>query len=192
MKRNRAIITACAEKLTFAFQTPRHAGDPLRARRLKSGVSNNRERPRFDRACASCEFSGGRHELISIASSIARFHTRKKTSTNRRRPMIYEFKTYQAHDGKIDQLIARFKEKTMPVFARLGIEVVNCWTSDAEPGAFSYLVRFDSDAARQSAWAAFAADSEWKAAKGASETAGALLRSQSVLLLKPTDFSPIR
>jgi hypothetical protein len=60
MKRNRAIITACAEKLTFAFQTPRRAGDPLKARRLKSGVSDNRERPRFDRACASCEYSGGR------------------------------------------------------------------------------------------------------------------------------------
>jgi hypothetical protein len=47
--------------------------------------------------------------------------------------MIYEFKTYQANEGKIEQLIARFKEKTMSVFARLGNEVVNCWTNDAEP-----------------------------------------------------------
>jgi hypothetical protein len=78
----------------------------------------------------------------------------------------------------------------MPIFARLGIEVVNCWTSDDEPGAFFYLVRFASEEERKAAWAAFGADPEWKAAKAASETNGPLLGSQATVLLKPTRFSP--
>lgn len=104
--------------------------------------------------------------------------------------MIYEFKTYRANTGKTAQLIKRFEEKTMPIFARLGIEVVNTWTSDDEPDAFFYMVRFASDEARKAAWAAFAADAEWKTAKAASETDGPLLASQSTTLLKPTAFSP--
>lgn len=104
--------------------------------------------------------------------------------------MIYEFKTYRATEGNGDRLIKRFEEKTMPIFARLGIEVVNTWTSDDEPGAFFYMVRFASEDARKAAWATFGADAEWKAAKAASETSGPLLASQSTVLLKPTAFSP--
>jgi len=104
--------------------------------------------------------------------------------------MIYEFKTYRATEGNIERLIHRFHEKTMPIFARLGIEVVNCWTSADEPSTFFYLTRFESDEARQAAWALFGADAEWKKAKAASEANGPLLGSQITLLLKPTDFSP--
>ena len=104
--------------------------------------------------------------------------------------MIEEFKTYRATEGNIGQLIKRFEEKTMPIFARLGIKVLNTWTSDDEPDAFFYHVRFESEEARKAALAAFAADPEWKAAKAASETNGPLLASQSTVLLKPTAFSP--
>lgn len=106
--------------------------------------------------------------------------------------MIYEFKSYRASEGAIERLIKRFEEKTMPIFARLGIEVVNCWTSDDQKDTFFYMVRFESEEARKAAWAAFGADAEWKAAKAASETNGPLLASQTTMLLKPTDFSPAR
>jgi hypothetical protein len=56
--------------------------------------------------------------------------------------------------------------------------VVNCWTSDEEPDAFFYLVRFASEKAKKAAWAAFASAAEWKAAKAASQTNGPLLASQ--------------
>lgn len=106
--------------------------------------------------------------------------------------MIYEFKTYRATAGSAEALKKRFQEKTMPIFARLGIEVVHCWTSDAEPDAFFYMVRFESEEASKAAWAAFGADAEWKAAKAASEVNGPLLASQSTVPLKPTAFSPAK
>jgi hypothetical protein len=104
--------------------------------------------------------------------------------------MIYEFKTYRASAGCVEALKTRFAEKGLPILIRLGGEVVHCWTSDEEPDAFFYLVRFPSDEARKATWAAFAADSEWKAVKGASEVKGPLLASQVTLALKPTAFSP--
>jgi hypothetical protein len=104
--------------------------------------------------------------------------------------VIHELKRYVPHDGKSEALQRRFAEKTMPIFRRLGIEVVQCWTAPAEPGVFYYMVRFEDEAASEKAWAAFGADAEWKAAKSASETDGPLLASQSTVRLHPTGFSP--
>lgn len=105
--------------------------------------------------------------------------------------MIHEFRTYRAAPGKIDALIKRFEQTTMPIFARLGIEVLHCWTSAAEPDAFFYMVRFATPQAGKDAWAAFGSDAEWKAAKAASETDGPLLASQATVYLQPTAFSPL-
>lgn len=104
--------------------------------------------------------------------------------------MIYEFKSYQATPGNAEALIKRFEDKTLPIFARLGIEVVHCWTNPEEPDKFYYLTRFESEEQRKAALTAFASDPEWKAAKAASETNGPMLASQSTLALHPTRFSP--
>lgn len=104
--------------------------------------------------------------------------------------MIYELKKYTAHEGKASALVQRFHAHTMPVFRRLGIEVVHCWTQPAEPQAFYYLTRYASEQARDAALQAFGSDPEWKAAKAASEAEGPLLASQSTISLEPTEFSP--
>ena len=106
--------------------------------------------------------------------------------------MHQEFKTYRATPGNIGALIERFHVVVMPIFARLGIEVLQCWTSADEPDAFFYTVSFASAEAGKTAWAAFGADAEWKAAKAASETNGPLLGSQSTIYLQTLDFSPIK
>ncbi|GAA4329551.1 hypothetical protein GCM10023144_16510 [Pigmentiphaga soli] len=104
--------------------------------------------------------------------------------------MIYELRTYTARPGKHEALVRRFGQHTMPIFARLGIEVVHCWTRPDAPDDFCYLTRFESEAQKQQALQAFAADEEWKRVKAASETDGPLLASQTVLALNPVDFSP--
>jgi NIPSNAP len=104
--------------------------------------------------------------------------------------MIYELKKYIAYQDKYEALLSRFSAKTMPIFNRLGIEVLHCWTSPDEPGAFFYLTRFPTDEARSAAWNAFAADAEWKQIKAQSEVGGPLLASQSTVYLQSTEFSP--
>lgn len=104
--------------------------------------------------------------------------------------MIYELKKYTANPGKAEALMRRFETHTMPIFKRLGIEVLHCWTEPGAADVFYYLTRFASPQARDAALQAFAADPEWKAAKAASETDGPLLGSQSTVALLPTGFSP--
>lgn len=105
--------------------------------------------------------------------------------------MLHELKRYEAHPGKADALRARFLAVTVPIFNRLGIKVLNYWTSPQEPGAMYYLVQFADEAARASAWAAFGADEQWKSAKAASETDGPLLANQTTVLLQPRAFTGV-
>jgi hypothetical protein len=104
--------------------------------------------------------------------------------------MIYELKKYQAHQGKQQALLTRFSEKTLPIFNRLGIEIVHCWTAPAEPGVLYYLTRFPTEAARVAAWELFGSDADWKKVKAESEVDGALLASQTTTILQSTEFSP--
>ena len=105
--------------------------------------------------------------------------------------MIYDLKTYRASDGNIDVLKKRFTQKTMPIFKRLGIELVYCWDNLEDANIFNYLVRFPTEEAKQAAWEAFSLDAEWKAVKLESEkVSGPLLASQGTLYLSATDFSP--
>lgn len=102
--------------------------------------------------------------------------------------MIYELKRYVAADGKFDDLVNRFADRTLPVFERVGIKVVNCWTCPDEPGVFYYMTHFDTEQRRVSAWKAFAEDTEWRETKAASEVNGPLLASQTSTLLVQAPF----
>lgn len=92
--------------------------------------------------------------------------------------MIYELKQYVPHAGKADALRERFLAKTLPIFRRVGVNVVGVFSPQQAPEELWYLTAFADEAARDHAWAAFGGDAEWKAVKAASETQGPLLASQ--------------
>ena len=104
--------------------------------------------------------------------------------------MIHELKHYEATPGNGRALRERFANVTVPIFRRIGIDVLHCWEKDGEPDSFYYLVSFADEAASQAAWQVFGGDAEWKAAKAASEAAGPLLARQSTTVLRPSAFSP--
>ena len=99
--------------------------------------------------------------------------------------MIYEIRVYEAVEGKADTMRLRFKDEVIPRMPRHGIELVGAFVSPAENDKLIYMTRFANEEARQKAWASFAADSEWKAVKAASEVGGPLLRNQTVTVLSP-------
>lgn len=104
--------------------------------------------------------------------------------------MIHELKHYEATPGNGCALRERFANVTMPIFHRIGVNVLHCWEKDGEPDSFYYLVTFADEAASQAAWQAFGGDAEWKTAKAASETTGPLLARQTTTVLHPSGFSP--
>jgi hypothetical protein len=99
--------------------------------------------------------------------------------------VIYEIRVYEAFEGKADAMKARFKGEVVKRFPTHGIELLGVFESEADASRLTYLTRFKSEQDRTAAWAAFAADPEWRAVKAATEVDGPLLKAQTVSVLSP-------
>jgi hypothetical protein len=104
--------------------------------------------------------------------------------------MIYELREYVAHDGAVEQVHDRFRDATLPLFERHGLEVVGFWTDRDEPRRIVYLLQFDDADAQSRAWAGFQDDPEWKQAKTASEADGPIVESMTSRTLEPVAYWP--
>ncbi len=98
--------------------------------------------------------------------------------------MLYELRVYEHAEGCADRVRARFEAEVAPRFPLHGIELVGAFT-DADTGMLTYLTRFADKTAAEKAWASFGNDSDWKAAKAASEVDGPLVLKQRKTTLVP-------
>ena len=106
---------------------------------------------------------------------------------------VFELREYHASEGKLDALLARFRDHTDAIFKRHGIVSVAYWTPTDDPlkgKTLVYMLRHPSREAATANWAAFHDDPEWKSVAAASEVNGKLTTSIESTFLKLTDFSP--
>jgi hypothetical protein len=107
---------------------------------------------------------------------------------------VYELRTYTTLPGKLDALLARFRDHTCKLFEKHGMVNVGYWVPlDAKDGAgekLVYLLQYKSREAAVASWKAFGADPEWQAARTASEANGKIVAKVESVFLTPTDFSP--
>jgi len=117
-------------------------------------------------------------------------------------PRTFEMRTYTASPGNLDALNARFRDHTLKLFTKHGMEHVGYWTllpDQKEAGTkLIYILAHQSRAAADASFKAFRADPDWVEARAASEkkaggslTAGGMAGVESVFM-KPTDYSPTR
>ena len=108
--------------------------------------------------------------------------------------MLYELRTYKAAPDRMGALQARFREHTLGLFQRHGIENVAYWTTmvGGPSDELIYLLRYESMAARELAWRGFVADEEWRQVfrKSTEAAGGSLTLSTEARFLTPTNFSP--
>ncbi|NNE00978.1 MAG: NIPSNAP family protein [Pirellulaceae bacterium] len=106
---------------------------------------------------------------------------------------VYELRIYKTGEGKLDGLDARFRDHTIELFNRHGIESVAYWHPTESPDSddtLIYLVRHDSRDAAKTSWKAFGADPDWKKAAKESQIDGKFLRERPTsIYMKPTDYS---
>lgn len=107
--------------------------------------------------------------------------------------MIYEQRIYHAMPGRLPDLLRRFEQVTLPIWARLGIRQVGFWTFlvGGSNHDLIYLLEWESMAEREQKWADFSADSEWLEKRKKTEENGPLLSSLTNVFLRPTNFSKI-
>jgi hypothetical protein len=107
---------------------------------------------------------------------------------------VYELRTYHMNEGKLPLILERFRTKETAIFKRLGMHPVGYWTPTDPPLAgktLVYLLRHESRAAADAAWAKFRVDPEWVALKAETEKDGEFLASREQVFLKLTEFSPV-
>jgi hypothetical protein len=106
---------------------------------------------------------------------------------------IYELRVYHTSEGKLDDLLRRFRDHTMRLFEKHGIRNVAYWTPLDEPlkgRTLFYILAHPSREAATANWQAFRDDPEWQAARDKSEANGKLVEKVDSTFLTLTDFSP--
>ncbi len=107
--------------------------------------------------------------------------------------MLYELRVYTAFPGKMAALQARFRDVTMGLFEKHGIQNVGYWTNlvGGRNDELMYILAFEDMAHRERAWGAFQADPAWQQERSRSETDGPLIQHIENRFLAPTSFSPL-
>src|SRR6056297_3734007 len=54
--------------------------------------------------------------------------------------LVYELRTYTTHDGKLDDLHARFANHTMELFEKHGMENIGYWTPMDKENTLTYII----------------------------------------------------
>ncbi len=78
---------------------------------------------------------------------------------------VFEIRTYYANEGKLDALLARFRDHTVTLFKKHGMTNVGYWVPvDNKENKLVYMLAFPSREARNKAFKAFGADPDWQKA----------------------------
>jgi len=108
---------------------------------------------------------------------------------------FFEMRTYHAAPGKLDALNARFRDHTLRLFKKHGIENVAYWTpadGDGAKNTLVYVLAYPDKKSCDASWKAFRDDPDWKKAHAESETSGPLVQKVEQLYMNPTDYSPLK
>ena len=103
----------------------------------------------------------------------------------------FEMRTYFAAPGKLDDLLARFRDHTVKLFEKHGMTNVGYWVpAENTDNKLVYVLAFPSHEARDKSFKEFGADPDWQTARKASEEKGKLVTKVVSVFLSATDFSP--
>ena len=105
---------------------------------------------------------------------------------------FFEMRIYYAAPGKLDDLLARFRNHTTALFEKHGIANIGYWLplTNSE-NKLVYLLAYPSREAREKSWKEFGADPTWQQVAKESERNGKLVSKAESIYLQPTDFSPL-
>lgn len=127
--------------------------------------------------------------LLSLLVSCA-FVSAAPTADSR----VFELRIYTTNEGKLPDLLKRFREHTCTIFEKHGMENIGYWVpveeADGASNKLIYVIAHKSRDAAKASWAAFGADPEWKEVAKASEANGKILAQKpESIFMTATDYS---
>ncbi len=114
---------------------------------------------------------------------------------------VFEMRTYTATPGKLENVVARFRDHTKALFTKHDMTHIGYWitTETNTKGEASgqqpklvYILAHPSEADGKQHFREFGADPDWIKARDASEANGKIVEKVESVYLKPTDYSTIK
>ena len=108
---------------------------------------------------------------------------------------VFELRTYTTLEGKLPNLLARFRDHTMGIFEKHGMTNVGYWVPQDSPGSddtLIYILSHDSREAAQKSWSDFGDDPEWDRVAEESQVNGRIVSGVERVFMDSTDFSPMK
>jgi hypothetical protein len=106
---------------------------------------------------------------------------------------VFELRIYHTYEGKLPDLLARFRDHTTRLFEKHGMKNIAYWTptDDASKDkTLIYIIAHPSRDAAAANWKAFGNDPDWQSVQAKSEANGKLVEKVDSTFMVLTDFSP--
>jgi hypothetical protein len=129
--------------------------------------------------------------LVFVSGFVVGSAVRAQSDSKR----VYELRTYTAPDGKLADLDKRFRDHTMRIFRKHGMESVGYWHPEDAPDSSNtliYIITHKSRDAAKKSWADFSADPEWQKVSAESQVNGRIVSKVVSVFMDPTDYSPLK
>ena len=108
---------------------------------------------------------------------------------------VFELRTYTATPNNIDNVMARFRDHTVKLFKKHGMDNIAYFKTIEKEGTQAkllYILAHKSEDAGKASFDAFRKDLKWIKARDESEKNGKIVEKVESIYMKPTDFSTIK
>jgi NIPSNAP len=108
---------------------------------------------------------------------------------------VFELRTYTTNEGKLGDLHKRFRDHTMRIFKKHGMENIGYWQPQDAPDSQNtliYVISHQSREAAKKSWADFQADPEWQKVSAESQVNGRIVSKVVSVFMDATDYSPMK
>jgi hypothetical protein len=132
--------------------------------------------------------------VLFVAAAVAASFTIPSASAQQP-GRVFELRTYTCNEGKLPDLLARFRDHTMTIFERHGMTSIAYWVPQDAPLSRNTLIYVIAHASREAAkknWAEFGKDPEWQKVQKDSEANGKIVTKVESVFMDPTAFSPMK
>jgi hypothetical protein len=130
---------------------------------------------------------------LALLGKTASADPQEKKGASQASTSVYELRIYHAYEGKLDDLLARFRDHTTRLFEKHGMKNVAYWIPTDDPlkgKTLVYVIAHPSRDAAEANWKAFREDPEWQSVRDKSEANGKLVEKVDSTFMVLTDFSP--
>lgn len=133
--------------------------------------------------------------VFGAGIAVGQLYDGSMTASAQESGKVFELRTYTAPEGKLPNLLARFRDHTLRIFEKHGMTNVGYWVPQDAPASDNtliYIISHDNREAAAASWGAFREDPEWARVAEESQVDGRIVSSVESVFIEATDFSPLQ